>query len=99
MSDLQTFWYLMVFQIVLVLVFSTFAIASADINCPTIDSFQDPNNPYSGNQSLNIDTVWSGLGLITSGCSGIPWYAWIVVFFPGIIAMIVYVLPGWLAGG
>lgn len=96
MSELHTFLSLVVSQILLLILFSAYAVYMVDLNCPTLPEVQSSFESIPYNQSNILTTsgnVWATLGFLFSGCSGIPWYIYIVIFVPAIIAIVVYVVP------
>lgn len=96
MSNVQAFYYLLTSQIILLLLISMYAVYMVDLNCPSLEQIaRDAGDAgYNETDPVNaITNVWLFLGLIVSGCAGIPWWIYIVIFIPAIIAMIVYIVP------
>ncbi len=96
MSNLQSFYFLLTSQIIILLLVSAYAVFMTDLNCPSLedtataagDAGYNETNPANA-----LNNVWLFLGLVVSGCAGIPWWIYIVIFVPAIIAMIVYLVP------
>lgn len=96
-GTLKTFYTLIVFQIVLVLLFGSFAFTMAEINCP---SYSQLSGLYNESTNVTQNNIWYYIGVITnSQCTGIPLWVWLLVFLPTMVSIIVYVLPNWIAGG
>ena len=96
MSNLQTFYFLITSQIILLILISFYALYMVQLNCPAVQEFQDVvnDNPYNETSPVTaITNIWVMLGAIFSGCSGIPWWIYIIVFVPAFIAIVVYVVP------
>jgi hypothetical protein len=73
-----------------------YAVDQVELNCPVLPEIQDSFDAIPYNQSDIITTssnVWATLGFLFSGCSGIPWWIYIVIFVPAILAIVVYVVP------
>lgn len=96
MSNLQTFYFLVTSQIILLILVSMYAVYSVQLNCPSVTEFQQvvEDNPYNQtNPATALTNIWIMLGAIFSGCSGIPWWIYIIIFVPAIIAIVIYVVP------
>ena len=96
MSNLQTFYFLITSQIILLILISFYAAYMVTLNCPAVQEFQSvvDDNPYNATDPANaLNNIWIMLGAIFSGCSGIPWWIYIIVFVPAIVAIVVYVVP------
>lgn len=96
MSNLQAFYYLLTSQIILLILVSLYAIYMVGLNCPAVLEFQETvdDNPYNQTDpGAAIANIWVMLGAIFSGCSGIPWWIYIIIFVPSIVAIVVYVVP------
>jgi hypothetical protein len=96
MSDLSTFWGMVASQIVLLILVGLYAGHMAELNCPSYQQFQQIvyDNPYEQTTPINaLTNIWVLLGAVFSGCTGIPWWIYMIVFVPTFIAIIVYVVP------
>lgn len=96
MSDLHTFLSLITFQFVLLLLLVAYSVDMVSLNCPLQSEVQGGFEviPYNQTNPLtSLNTIWLTFSLIFTGCSGIPWWIYIIVFIPSIIAIIVYVVP------
>jgi len=96
MSDLKAFYFLMVSQIILLIMVSMYAVYMVELKCPSVTEFEQivDDNPYDETSPVTaLTNIWLMLGAIFSGCSGIPWWIYIIVFVPAIIAIVVYVVP------
>lgn len=95
-GNLQGFYYLLISQIILIILVFSYSSYMVELNCPGYNQIQDisNDNPYNETNPVNaLSNIWLMLGAIFSGCSGIPWWIYVVVFIPSIIAMVVYVVP------
>lgn len=96
MSNLKTFYYLLTSQIVLLLLVSGYSVYMVDVHCPEYDQLKAEFDsvPYNEtNPATALSNTWALLSMIFSGCSGIPWWVYIVIFIPSLIVMIVYLVP------
>jgi hypothetical protein len=96
MSELKTFYYLVTSQIILLILVSSYAVYMTQLNCPQYQALQDQfeNIPFNETSPLTaLSNTWSLLSLMFTGCSGIPWWIYIIIFAPALIAMVVYVTP------
>lgn len=96
MSNLQTFYFLVVSQIILLILVSMFTVYFVGLNCPSVAQFQQvvDENPYNETSPATaLTNIWVLLGAVFSGCTGIPWWIYIIIFVPAIIAIVVYVVP------
>ncbi len=95
-GSLNTFYYLVTSQVILLLLIVSYASYMVELNCPQYDTIREQmeQTPYNETSPLTaISNVWSILSLIFSGCSGIPWWIYLIVFLPSLIAIVVYVVP------
>lgn len=96
MADVKTFYYLITSQILLLLLVSSYAVYMTELNCPEYASLQQQFEeiPYNETTPLTaLNNTWALLSLMFSGCTGIPWWIYIVIFAPALIAIVVYVVP------
>lgn len=96
MSNLQTFYYLITSQIILLILVSFYASYMVSLNCPSLSQVgSEAIEPgYNETSPVNaLTNVWLFIGLIFSGCSGIPWWIYIIIMVPSLIAIIVYIVP------
>jgi hypothetical protein len=104
-SNLQVFYYLLTFQIVLFGIFYSYAYSNVSISCPDIFTSGSTNSnlrPINGSNETIVVTQTNYLvylQIFTSPCSGIPVWFWVIILLPSILSIIVYVLPSWIAGG
>ena len=96
MSDLKTFTTLITTQVVLLLLVISYAAYMAELNCPQLTALQDQFDsvPYNETSPVTaLQNTWALLSLIFTGCTGIPWWIYIVIWIPSLIGIVVYVTP------
>lgn len=96
MGNLQTFYFIITSQVILILLTTAYAGYMVELNCPSLAEFQAQAGEPGYNEtdpSNALTNVWLFLSLIFSGCAGIPWWIYIIIFVPALIAVIVYVVP------
>jgi len=96
-GNLQTFYYLVTLQIILIILIGMYSSYLVGVNCPSFETFKMQYNVSS--QADALSSIWYTINIITSGCTGIPWWIYIIIFLPILIAILIYILPNWLAGG
>lgn len=95
-GNLNTFYFLITSQIILLLFVTGYAGYLTELSCPAYDQLQDQFDsvPYNQTSPLTaLSNTWSVLALLFTGCGAIPWWVYIVVFVPALIAIVVYVVP------
>lgn len=95
-GNLNTFFFLITSQIILLLLVSTYSAYMITLNCPSYDKLQDDlaNIPVNETNAWTaLTTTWTVLTILFSGCAGIPWWVFIITFLPALIAIIVYIVP------
>jgi hypothetical protein len=100
-GTLNTFYYLIASQIILLLLVVMYAGYMVQLNCPQYDALQEQwsSVPYNETSAITaLQNTWTVLSLLFSGCSGIPWWIYMVIFVPALIAIVVYVVP-FVGGG
>lgn len=96
MSDVHTFTMLMTFQAIFLVLTVLYASYMVELNCPSIETLQEQieDVPFDEvNPTNTLTNTWGFIGLLFSGCSGIPWWIFLIVIAPSLIAMAVYVIP------
>ncbi len=96
MSNLQTFYYLITSQIILLILVSMYAVYMAELHCPEFQQLQQQFEDIPFNETspaTALANTWALFSLMFSGCTGIPWWAYIIVVAPALIAIVVYVVP------
>jgi len=96
MGDLRTFYYLVTVQIILLILISGYASFMAEVHCPEYTALQDEfeSVPYNETTPLTaLSNTWALLSIMFTGCTGIPWWIYIIIFTPMLIAIVVYVVP------
>lgn len=96
MSDLRTFYSLITVQIILLILVSGYASYLAETNCPEYSALQAQfeDVPYNETTPLTaLSNTWALFSIMFTGCTGIPWWIYIIIFTPMLIAVVVYVVP------
>jgi len=93
-GSLHTFYYLITLQVVLVTLLGMYTAYMADLHCPRPEV-------YGLNENITVtqSNIWFYINSLLSGCTGIPWWIYVIIFLPIIIAVLVYVIPNWIIGG
>lgn len=95
-GTLNTFFYLVTSQIILLLLIIGYSGYMLELNCPEYDALIDQFESVPYNQTSPVTALsntWAVLSLLFSGCGGIPWWIYLIVFVPSLIAIVVYVTP------
>lgn len=95
-GSLNTFYFLITSQVILLLLVVSYAGYMVGLNCPQYDTIRAQMEavPYNETNAWTaLTNTWTMLSLIFSGCGGIPWWIYMVIFIPALIAIVVYVVP------
>ena len=95
-GNLNTFYFLITSQIILLLFVVSYAGYMVELNCPAYEVLQNQFDEIPINETdawTALGNTWAMLSLIFSGCGGIPWWIYIIIFIPALIAIVVYIVP------
>jgi len=96
MGDLKTFYSLITVQIILLILVAGYASFMAELHCPEYTAIQAQLDsvPYNETTAWTaLTNTWTLLSFMFAGCTGIPWWIYIIIFIPMLIAIVVYVVP------
>jgi len=96
MGDLRTFYSLVTVQIIFLILIAGYSSFMAEVHCPEYTALQAQfeSVPYNETTPLTaLSNTWALLSIMFTGCTGIPWWIYIIIFVPMLIAIVVYIVP------